>query len=100
MLPEERAGAWPLSPSEMMVLRGSATSAPRPGRPGGSPTLSEGGGDVLGLRVVPSGTSMSAPEAGATGKSFEEVSSPPLENRGGGYDYQRSAFGSRCPSVA
>jgi hypothetical protein len=78
VLLEERAGAWPLSPSEMMVLRGSATSALRLDWLGGSPTLPEGGRDALGSRAVPSRTSMSAPEAGAVGKSFEEVPPPPL----------------------
>jgi hypothetical protein len=78
VLPEERVGVWPLGPSEMTMLQEGATSAPRLERPEGSLTPLGGGGDALVQRVAPSRTSMTAPEVGAPGKSFEEVPPPPF----------------------
>jgi hypothetical protein len=77
-LSEERAGLWPLGPSEMMVLRGTSSVAARPERPGESLTLLVGGGDSSEKRVVPLGASVAALVVGAVGKSPSwEVPPPP-----------------------
>jgi hypothetical protein len=81
VLLEERAGVWPLDPSELMVLRGASSSMLRPERPEGSLTLLGGDGDASRQRAACSGASMAAPEVGTTGKSsFGEIPSPPLED--------------------
>jgi hypothetical protein len=67
--------------------------------PGGSLTLPGGGGDASEQRAALSRTSMTAPKAGAIGKSFEEVPPPPSEDRRGGRGCRRSASNSLCPSV-